>query len=106
MISLSVYAIAIDIGIRFVFTPIAIADLFSEKFRSTGVRWLKGIMASSLQGVIIYVIVVVGTTLRETLASGAAISGFAPVTGLAVNLTMIGLFAKSRAFANDIVGTH
>lgn len=106
VISLSVYAIAIDIGIRFVFTPIAIADLFSEKFRSTGVRWLKGIMASSLQGVIIYVIVVVGTTLRETLASGAAISGFAPVTGLAVNLTMIGLFAKSRAFANDIVGTH
>lgn len=106
IISLTVYAVAIDIGVRYVFTPLAIADLFSERFRSTGIRWLKSLAASALQGVIIYVIVVVGTFLRTSLESGAALPGFAPVTGTIVNLTMIGMFAKSRGFAQEIIGTH
>ena len=104
--SLTVYAVAIDLGIRFVFTPIAVADLFSERFRSTGVKWLKSIAASSMQGVIIFVIVIVGTSLKNSLESGTLISGFSPVTSTVVNLTMIGLFAKSRGFAQEIVGVH
>lgn len=104
--SLTVYAVAIDIGIRFTLTPLAVADLFSEKFRSTGVKWLKGIAASALQGVIIYLTIMIGTSLRETLAGGAAIPGFAPVTGLIVNLSMLGMFVKSRGYAQEIVGMH
>ena len=106
IISLTVYAVAIDIGVRFVFTPLAVADLFSEKFRSTGVRWLKSFAASALQGVIIYVIVIVGTQLREILESGALIPGFSPVTSCIVNLTMIGLFVKSAGIAREITGPH
>lgn len=106
IISLTVYAVAIDIGVRFVFTPLAVADLFSERFRSTGVRWLKSLAAAALQGVIIYVIVIVGTQLREILESGAAIPGFSPVTSCIVNLTMIGLFAKSGNIAREVIGTH
>lgn len=103
IISLTVYAIGIDIGLRFIFTPLAVADLYSEKFRSTGVRWLKALAAASLQGVIVYVVVIVGTALRTTLEGGAAFAGFAPVTGTIVNLTMIGFFAKSKAIANEII---
>lgn len=106
IISLTVYAVAINIGVRFVFTPLAVADLFSERFRSTGVRWLKSLAAAALQGVIIYVIVIVGTQLREILESGAAIPGFSPVTSCIVNLTMIGLFAKSGNLAKEIIGSH
>lgn len=106
IISLTVYAVAIDIGVRFVFTPLAVADLFSERFRSTGVRWLKSLVAAALQGVIIYVIVIVGTQLREILESGAAIPGFSPVTSCIVNLTMIGLFAKSGNMAREVTGAN
>ncbi|MCM1236472.1 MAG: hypothetical protein NC489_40855 [Ruminococcus flavefaciens] len=106
VISLTVYAVAINIGVRFVFTPLAVADLFSERFRSTGFRWLKTLAAASLQGVIVYAIVIVGTQLREILESGALIPGFSPVTSCIVNLTMIGMFAKSGGMANDIVGSH
>lgn len=104
--SLTIYAIAIEMGIRFVFTPIAVADMFSEKFRSTGIRWLKNLAACALQGTIVYVTIIVGTNLRETLEAGAAIPGFSPVTSTLVNFTMIGFFAKSRGFAQEIFGVH
>lgn len=106
VMSLTVYAVAINTGVRFVFTPLAVADLFSERFRSTGVRWIKGLAASALQGVIIYVVYVVGTELSDVLESGAALSGFSPVTSLVVYMTMIGLFAKSGGIAKEIVGAH
>lgn len=106
IISLTVYAIAIETCIRFVFTPVAVGDMFSEKFRSTGVRWLKGLAACALQGTIVYVTVIIGTNLRDILESGAAIPGFSPLTASLVNFTMIGFFVKSKSIANDIVGTH
>lgn len=106
VISLTVYAIAIDIGVRFVFTPLAVADLFSERFRSTGIKWMKSLAAAALQGVIIYVIVIVGTQLREILESGALIPGFSPVTSCIINLTMLGLFVKSGNIAREVIGTH
>lgn len=106
IISLTVYAIAIETCIRFVFTPIAVGDMFSEKFRSTGVRWLKSLAACALQGTIVYVTVLIGTNLRDILESGAAIPGFSPVTSGLVNFTMIGFFVKSKSMANEIVGMH
>lgn len=106
IISLTVYAIAIEMCIRFVFTPVAVGDMFSEKFRSTGVRWLKGLAACALQGTIVYVTVLVGTNLRTILESGGAIQGFSPVTSALVNFTMMGFFVKSKSIANEIVGTH
>lgn len=103
-ISLTVYSVAINTGVRFVFTPLAVADLFSERFRSTGVRWLKALAAAAIQGVIIFAVVIVGTQLREILEGGAALPGFAPVTSFVVNWTMVGMFAKSGNMAREIVG--
>lgn len=106
VMSLTVYAVAINTGVRFVFTPLAVADLFSERFRSTGIRWIKALIASALQGIIIYVVYVVGTELSDVLEGGAILPGFSPVTTIVVNLTMIGLFAKSGGIAKEIVGSH
>ena len=104
--SFTIYAVAIEMGIRFVFTPIAVADMFSEKLRSSGIRWLKNLAACALQGTVIYVVIIVGTNLREILETGTAMPGFSPVTSTIVNLTMIGFFAKSRGFAQEAFGLH
>lgn len=106
VMSLSVYAVAINTGVRFVFTPLAVADLFSERFRSTGVRWLKSLAAAALQGVIIFVVYMVGTELTEVLSGGSFLPGFSPVTNIVIYATMIGMFAKSGGIAGEIVGSR
>ena len=98
--SLVIYAVAAEIGIRYIFTPIAIADLYSEKFRSNGWMWLKKLFACSMQGAVIFMIIFVINIIKES------INTFDPITNTAINLTMIGMFAKSRSVANDIVGVH
>ncbi len=98
--SLVVYAVAAEIGIRYVFTPIAIADLYSERFRSNGWMWLKKLFACSMQGAVIFMIIFVINIIKQSVDT------FDPITNTAINLTMIGMFAKSRAVANDIVGVH
>lgn len=94
--SLIVYAVAIEIGIRYLFTPLAIADLYSEKTRSSGFNWLKKLLAVSLQGAIIFLIIYGSAKLKN--ADG--------VNALAVNLCTLGMLAGSKLIANEIVGAH
>lgn len=98
--SLTVYAVVIEIGLRYMFTPIAIADLYSEKFRSNGWMWLKKLFAVSMQGAVIFMIIYAVDVLKN------AIDTTSIITNTAINLTMIGMFAKSRQIANDIIGVH
>lgn len=98
--SLTVYAVIIEIGLRYMFTPIAIADLYSEKFRSNGWIWLKKLFAVSMQGAVIFMIIYSVDVLKNAIDTASVI------TNTAINLTMIGMFAKSRQIANDIIGVH
>lgn len=98
--SLVIYAVAAEIGIRYIFTPIAIADLYSERFRSNGWMWLKKLFACSMQGAVIFMIIFVINIIKKS------VNTFDPITNTAINLTMIGMFAKSRSVANDIIGVH
>lgn len=98
--SLTVYAVVIEIGLRYMFTPIAIADLYSEKFRSNGWMWLKKLFAVSMQGAVIFMIIYSVDVLKNAIDTASVI------TNTAINLTMIGMFAKSRQIANDIIGVH
>lgn len=99
--SLVVYAVAIEIAVRYVFTPLAIADLYSERFRSNGWMWLKKLFACALQGAVIYIIIFATDIFKNSLHAS-----FSVITNTAINLTMIGMFAKSRQIANDIIGVH
>lgn len=99
--SLVVYAVAIEIAIRYLFTPLAIADLYSEKWRSNGWMWLKKLFAVSMQGAVIFLIIYVTDIFKDSLGAS-----FSVITNTAINLTMIGMFAKSRQIANDIIGVH
>ena len=98
--SMTIYVIAIEIAVRYLFTPIAIADLYSEKFRSTGFMWLKKLLACSMQGAIIFAIIFSSDALKKAISSADGI------TITAINLTMLGMFAKSRQIANDVIGVH
>lgn len=98
--SLTVYAVVIEIGLRYMFTPIAIADLYSERFRSNGWMWLKKLFAVSMQGAVIFMIIYSVDVLKNAIDTASII------TNTAINLTMIGMFAKSRQIANDIIGVH
>lgn len=99
--SLVVYAVAIEIAVRYVFTPLAIADLYSERFRSNGWMWLKKLFACAVQGAVIYMIIFATDIFKDSLNAS-----FSVITNTAINLTMIGMFAKSRQIANDIIGVH
>lgn len=95
-----VFAILIELGIRYVFTPIAIADLYSEGLHSNGMRWLKKMLACAMTGGLIYLAVYGANVLK------AQITGWHPIQYAAVNLTMTGFFVKCRMLADEIVGVR
>lgn len=99
--SLAIYSVVLELAARYVFTPIAIADLYSEKFRSSGVQWFKKLLALALTGAVMYMVVFVADVFKEAL--GAT---FSVITNMAINLTMLGMLFRARQIANDIVGTH
>lgn len=95
-----VFAILIELAIRYVFTPIAIADLYSEGFHSNGMRWLKKLLSCCISGGLIYISMYAANIIKVQL------TGIHPLQTAAINLTMIGFFVKSRMIADEIVGVR
>ena len=62
---------------------------------------LKKLFAVSMQGAVIFLIIYVTDIFKDSLGAS-----FSVITNTAINLTMIGMFAKSRQIANDIIGVH
>ena len=92
----------LELGVRFIFTPIGIADAFTHGISSPGVRYLKKFFAVALQGAVIYIILLVGTVLS------GPISGQFPklkILGQVVlAFSMVGAMLKSQQLANDVAG--
>lgn len=95
----AVYVVAIEIGIRYVFTPIAIADLYSEKYRSNGFMWLKKLLAVTIQGALIFLVMYGSTALKQVIGGMGGAK-------LAINCATLGMFAGSKLIANEIVGVR
>lgn len=91
----------IQMGVYMIFSSIAIADLFHGGVMSSpGFRFLKKFFAICLQGVIIWAIMYLTTSLQNSFlaASQNAIMLVVP------SLIMVALILKSQQFANDIAG--
>lgn len=101
--SLTIYFVVIDLGLRYIFTPAAIATLFTDNnvWRSNGCVWLKKLFAVSMQGAVIILIIYVTDRFKTQLGAS-----FSVITNTAINLTMIGMFVKSKMIANDMIGVH
>lgn len=60
----------VELGVRSLFCPIAIADAFNDKRRSTAILYLKKILALSIQFTIAVVIVLLFNAMIKGLSSG------------------------------------
>ena len=100
---LACYQVLIEIGIRRMFTPLAIGDIYQEGLRSPGVRYLKKLLAAFLKITIIVMLGYFGHAL--------ALEGTTDVNGLTycfnliiVDFTCVTIMFKAGEYANDIVG--
>ena len=103
---LCIYQVALEIGVRKVLLPLAVADIYQEGLRSPGVRYLKKLLACFLKiaicgivGMIISSITVIDP--NNIPDEGVFNSIFAV---LAVSLAGIGFMFKGGEVANDVVG--
>ena len=103
------YQIIIEIALRKVFAPMAVADIYQEGLRSPGVRYLKKLLASFLKMaicvMIVFIVQAVETHLGGMVSPTDAFSGMKKMGILMVfNFTAIGGMFKAGEIANDIVG--
>lgn len=103
----------IDVSIRFMFFPIGASDVFSQGLSSPGFRYMRRLVASALQGVVMYSAVIIGASLMTQDVSelfgsagthtvgGVLLSGIWP---LITGISTVGAMLKVSSIANDIVG--
>ncbi len=113
------YSLLIEIGVRRALTPLAVADIYGEGFRSTGARWLKKYAACFVRiGIAVMVcalgIVVMGLLAHQTFGAGSTdkdadsqlMSGMLEylIKVVVVNFTVISVIGKTGEYANEALG--
>ena len=103
-----IYLLALQISLRTLFAPIAVADISIEGTRSTGMRYMKHYIALYLQKVIILVIVSVGVKVFAAAISGSISNSSTAISYLFLYMTVIGavtgMMTQAGSLANEIVG--
>lgn len=103
--------IVIEIAIRKIFVPLAVADIYKEGLRSPGMRYLKRLFAVYIKLAVCCIVTIVVNVLTVCLLSSDS-----PVNGVSatlsylfsvvtINFTAVGLMFKGSEIANDIVGS-
>lgn len=101
-----VYQAALEIGVRKIFVPLAVADIYQDGLRSPGVRYLKKFLAAFLKIAICAAIgLVIGAATTIDLSGIESVGVFEHLFGiLAVSAAGVGFMFKGGEVANDIVG--
>ncbi len=102
------FQILIEIGIRRMFTPIAIVDIYAEGMRSSGARWLKKFLACFIKIAACIAVCYIGGQLQSivmtnTFADEAAITAYF-FEMVAIQFSVVGMLFKISEVANDVVG--
>lgn len=104
---LAAYSTLIELGLRVIFAPLAVADLANEGLRSPGARYLKKYFAVFLKIIMMLLIWRVGDgvigALQPDKSSFASIMAFI-FESVAIQLTCMGMMFKSGEIANEVVG--
>lgn len=100
--------IVLEIALRKLFMPLAIADIYQEGLRSPGMRYLKRLLAVYLKLAICIAVTLIVKNLTgyiignlENSVGGAISYLFSLVT---LNFTAVGTMFKASEVANDVVG--
>lgn len=101
------YSRLLEIMIRTVIAPVALGDIFTEGTNGTGFRFLKAYFAVCLQGIIMFGICFMFSTISADIIGG--ISNFSDIMGFAVielimSFACISLVMKSLSLAKEVMG--
>lgn len=109
------FSILIELGIRRIFMPFAVADIYGEGLRSPGMRYIKKYFAAFVKIMVCLAVSYVAGALNKVLAEGVVkptdgtgqtifqVIGYVFMT-IALNMTAISVMMKGGEYANDIVG--
>lgn len=103
-INVTCYARIIELVIRTIFAPIAIADVFHDGLHSPGVRYIKKYIAVCLQGAVILCILSITSTISASALSGLGGDDNYIWATLAINFSALMAILKSQGLANDVAG--
>lgn len=103
-INVTCYARIIELVVRTVFAPVAIADIFHDGMHSPGVRYIKKYIAVCLQGAVIICILAITSTISASALSGMAGNDNFIWATLAINFSALMAILKSQGLANDVAG--
>lgn len=96
-----VYSTILEIAIRKLFAPLAVADTYQDGMRSPGMRYFKKLFATILK---LSAIMLIGY-IAGMIISATGLQGASMAWGIIViNLTAIGIMFKCGEFINDAVG--
>ncbi len=104
-----VIQICLEIIIRKLFVPIAIADIYHEGLRSPGMRYIKRYAGAYLKMVVCVVITIAISRIAGGVGSGHTVSsagdGFDLCFSIiAINFSSIAIMLKAGEYTNDIIG--
>ena len=100
------FSIILELGIRRLFFPLAIADIYGEGMRSPGMRYMKKYLACWVRMSICIAVAYLGNQMIATVSGGGGAAGTADdfVNNIAIGYTTIAVMLKGQDVANDIVG--
>ena len=100
------YGRAVEIGIRAALSPIGCADIITGGANSNGFRYLKKMIAISMQGGLMMVVIASASVVcASELPDVADITSMAFIGKyLGIMASMVGIMASCKSIANEIVG--
>lgn len=103
-----VFSLLIEIAIRRVFAPVAMANVYGEGLRSPGMRYMMRYVACFLKIAIALFVAMLNPMLLSAIAAtpGSDVGGIMGylVCVVACNFTVLGMSQKLGEYANDIAG--
>lgn len=108
---MAAFQVIIEIGVRRMFYPLAISDIYAEGWRSSGARYLKRFFGCYLKLIVMLATVFIGEELlsdmfAQKIASVFYENTFASMTMmLGVYIAVVMFMLKADQLVNEIVGT-
>ena len=97
------YSVIIELTIRKMFSPLAVANISMEGFRGPGMRWFKKYLALYIRMILICVLGYINGGLVAVVIQN--LSGIQVAFGVVVvNFTVVTMMIKSSELANEIMG--
>lgn len=100
------YGRAIEMGIRAALSPIGLADIITGGANSNGFKYLKKMIAISMQGGLMMIAIAAASVVcNSQLPDSASVLEWAFVAKyLGIMLSMVGIMASCKSIANELVG--